>query len=482
MKKAIIITTILLSIGITAFIVLFPGKTEPFYYINPATRLENLPERGAIENAASNYIYPSENAAVVTNEDEDISVVLGLSEDPWVIKTDPKTGGNYSTNYNGSAVAVLVFENDKTAIFYKDENSEYKFTDPNISFVQMADFDNAFYYFTKNRNDKDYTIKLVKDGETKIISNNAFPYSSRFISPDGECISWIEGYDEETRSFRTHLYKDGLSWVLGGNINVCAISNGAERIYFEQYGNLYVQNGYDPSTRIMLAKMPDQNNVYPPGTPWYKESLVGFSDFNYDYTQALIYEIIEGDNTKTILYEDGKEPVVIAEYGLYSKHSEDIDEYAVKDLKNEIYYSDNLGTRYRIDEHLTPYEVKNTETTEALIKYTADGNILYYVNSDGNKTPIDTLIDKHVLAVDGDKAYFIGNENDLFMANNGETSYLYTFPVDSRASKIVTMELLADKYLFVTYKTKGVIGDEYDNIDYYISSDFTNFVNIDDIS
>jgi hypothetical protein len=198
----------------------------------------------------------------------------------------------------------------------------------------------------------------------------------------------------------------------------------------------------------------------------------------------MIGERIDREYTKTILYEVAKEPVVIADYSLYSKRVEAFGVHNVKDLKKELYYvynPDGSETAYRLDENLTPYAVEETEA-ETSEKYIADDTIFYYVNADGELTLIDALIRRRGYIIDGDKAYYIDNENDLYMAEGGETTFLYSFPVDPSLSNVISMELLADKYLFVSLANKKPFSGEYDSTDYFLSSDFTDFVNIDDIS
>jgi hypothetical protein len=255
MKKTFIITTIIcVAIGIAAVLFFLntgsvkietPGGYEMFYLKNPDVKLEDLP------NEISN---------VATSIPADFIGIIGFADYPLIIRDAWTDSSGFMTDSGGTAFLAEANLDGEKVLYYGKDGKVKKIYEPNIITAILISDGEEIAWISGDENGTHNTVKKLKDGKITTLTSNAsyyieggYPSVVLRGTSEGDTLIWNEDFNVFTGDYTTYLYKDGKTAPLGKNIEIRRLDANGERIFYEQYGGLYVQNGYDTENRVLIA-------------------------------------------------------------------------------------------------------------------------------------------------------------------------------------------------------------------------------------
>ncbi len=244
-------------------------------------------------------------------EDRDENVSSGEAAKKYLIFTDENgesitlEGTDYMSNLARDRFVVV--NSGKLSYF---AGGEEKSLVQNAISCSISNDGSLIAYITPNTNEKPYIGTLfiydTVSGEAHMICQDAFVSTAGTIqiSPSGDTVAYVKNYDEEEYTYDCCYYKDGEETVIGQNMDVWAISDDAEYIYYaiedpESYSSIFAV--YSKSKGEVILDEEAYNNFY----------------LNLDYSECVYYKA----RTEEPLYISRKG----SEGELYLESSEDFD-------------------------------------------------------------------------------------------------------------------------------------------------------------
>jgi hypothetical protein len=457
MKKAIIITVILLVAGIAAAIIFLPKSLDL-----PQETLENIePKTGTlkIETPSADEVFYIENPDLrLENYPQYISQIgynsydyigiLGFSEYPLIIREDEINRFNdypeVMSNSDGTAFLAYASIDEKRVLFYGNDGIIKKISEPNIqSAVLLSDGDEIAWLAGEDDSNK-CTVKVMKNNEITILSNNAASFYSAGLRASRNTLIWYENFKQNpngTGTYALYLRKDGKTVKLGENIDLRAYVRDGERIFYEEDYKLYVQNGFDKENRIFLVDYSDNienmvdNTVntenltpimlsqsdfstmrlYTPNAQKINPIMLSQPDMsdiviscsNRDYSQVMI-RVSNNGGYKTYYYEEGKTPQFLINKSLEvidpvgGTEAIDISEYYFKTENYNSSTSESDYDVYRFDGELKPVPISGVRD---IMTFSDTDNFLY--ETDENLWIYDSKTGESVSVFEFEKTPYI---------------------------------------------------------------------------
>jgi hypothetical protein len=314
-------------------------------------------------------------------------------------------------------------------LYYGKDGEVKKISEPDIISAFLLSDGEEIAWISGSENSNKCTVKKLKDGEITTLTENAanFDFSGFYMTPfmgssEGNSLIWYEDFNVDEWSYKAYFHKDGVTSLLGENIEVRCLTNDG-RIFYEQGGMFFVQNGTDSANRVFLTDYKPHTDTAALGE-WNVKSLdqisYSQSDFstlglyewniensdyislsqpdvsniyvrplNSDYSKVIINVSLMGDQ-KNYYYEEGKTPIFITDKGLEVVEPKDGDD---ADDISKYYFTteneDNSINIFRFDGELIPvldFGVQSFKTfadTDNFL-YETDGKLWMYDSKTGS--------------------------------------------------------------------------------------------------
>jgi len=250
---------------------------------------------------------------------------------------------------------------------------------------------------------------------TKDLAFSDYSNSAYAISPDGSAIVFITSDNDE----HTGLVWNGKESKLGKDIEPLAVSNGAKYIYYTKNDSLYVQTGTSGDIREKLGE-----NVYTFHT-------------NKDLTQ-----IVYNYNSKAYIAKDGNSreslsgsiSSFIIPTGTASTYSNGISIHGLSDFADTFYKNSDNGIVHIDSKYETNSIVKDADTAYLA----SNGKTLTYLKNDSiyridgqdNKATAIKLVDEDVVSfiatADGNEIYYANTDDEIFYQKGTNKSTMVT--------------------------------------------------------
>jgi hypothetical protein len=474
-----------------------PSADEMFYIKDPALKLDTLPN--TITQIGNEHI-PGEFIGI-----------LGFSEYPLIFKNAWSEFFGVMSNSDGTAFLAEAYYDMEKVLYYGKDGVVKKISEPNIISAFLLSDGEEIAWISGHESSNSCTVKKLKNDEVTTLTKKAanFAFSGYYMTPfmglrGGNSLIWYENLNEKDLSFETHLHKDGVTTKLGENMEVVSLAYDGERIFYEQNGKLFVQNGTDSANRVYITDYNAQ--VDTTGlNDWSVESLgtmglnkwdVRNSDYislsqpdinnfrviplNHDYSKVLI-NVSSLNGYKHYYYEESKTPILLFNEEISIKTPigaagiDDIGDYyfttqnddysfnvyrydgelkAALDYSVSYFYAfaDTDNVLYETEENLWIHDSKTGEHTSVyeisdniIYEFTPDLSLIYVRDSAGDYNG-DTLYE---VKPDGTKTRIAVRVQDHYL--DGETLYYLTAE--------------CDLYVFENGKSEKVISfdESYDN-------------------
>ncbi|MCD8089228.1 MAG: hypothetical protein LUD81_01135 [Clostridiales bacterium] len=234
------------------------------------------------KGSGSSDVVPLTKYTVTEDRDENTSA--GETVNKYLIFTDENgesitlTGSDYMSNLAQDRFIVV---NGGRLSYFAD--GEEKSLTMSATSCSISNDGSLVAFVTPNSNEKKYvgtlfTYDTVK-GETHMICQDVFVSTSSTIqiSPSGNVIAYVRNYDEEEYTYDCCYYMNEKEYVIGQNIDVLAISDDAEYIYYviedpDSYSNVFAV--YTKSRGEVILDEEFYNNFY----------------LNLDYSECVYYK------------------------------------------------------------------------------------------------------------------------------------------------------------------------------------------------
>jgi hypothetical protein len=451
------------------------------------------------------YIKTKKYPVYVDSQDGINGAVLGYGSEVRIIE-DAKDGYTHlQTAADCSASLVIARDGDGAVIYYISDEVQETIKVKDYADSDISDNGDAFVYLSGNEQNE-YTLTLYRNGKTEILTEEADDDAAVCISPDGSAVSWGENYDDSDYTFTTMLYQNGETHTLGNSLDVFALSDNAEYIYYCKGYDIYAQKAFEEETAVKILSAGYLLNVV----------------FNDDLSQMMIVVSDGGHNhedERTYFYEMDSEPVKISDGAFYPIAPNGYN--GATDLKKAFYGASmdffESGI-YGLDENLIPYCVVSGADSFAL---SPDGTDLLYVkdhklcsistsNEDNEETVLLDDVGYFVVSEDFENVYMYKVSGQLHYLEGKDKSVMVTGGCDDFAVSGSDVYYLEGSEVYkgtkgigelvgeidyksheIYYSEIGVYGnnqilinvfnDEEDRNIYFVSSDGKNFVNIDDL-
>jgi hypothetical protein len=308
----------------------------------------------------------------------------------------------------------------------------------------------AVAYFTDldfKRYRNNYTIYgnlvLYKNGNTtKIADYIEIGYTIR-VSPDGNTVFYVEGYDDNPKFTTSYLYKNGENIKIASGIIPVAVSNDGEYLYYVMGEDLYVQTGTNFDSRRNLGyfnydyllnenhnevinivdmrpyisvnggekhELPDYKPVVPDNiaSTGHSYGIKTFVDMMYYTEDGAVVRVNSDFGTETIA-EDVKRPTV------------SLDNSTFFYIKNGILYKKDITKTDTAEIELANNSIYDFIMTEdgSALWYVNEDNELFYIQDDSTAVKVSDNIDSIGTLYLGETLYYI-SDGALFATSNGE--------------------------------------------------------------
>jgi hypothetical protein len=436
MKKAIIITAILLAVSIAAAIIFFPktpGNT-PDIPIDITQKIPGVSQETSddidikignvkIETPSADEVFYIENEALRLEDSPGYISriglnsrgyigILGFSEYPLIIREDEINRLNdfpeVQSNSDGTAFLAYASIDEKRVLFYGKDGVVIKISEPNIQSAVLLSDGEEIAWLSGEDNSSKCTVKVLKNNEITVLSKKAASYYGAGLRVSGNALIWYENFKRNEwsneSSYTVILHKDGVSKQLGKDIDVILFIGGGERIFYEEDYELFVQNGFDKKNRVFISdysfntvntafETPNANSFDVINLSQPDMTNIIYHAFNRDFTQ-IIFGVSSYGDFKSIYYEEGKPPLFLINDQLTridpvgGTGADDISEYYFTTTNDD--YSLNV---YRFDGELKPVSVSGvrsiktfTDTDDFL--YETELNLCLYDSETGESTSV----------------------------------------------------------------------------------------------
>jgi hypothetical protein len=493
MKKVIIIIAIMIAMCIAATMIFYPIMPEISQEITDIIDIKS--DTGNINIASEKEVFYIENEALrlenltghityISVNNDDYSILLGYSEYPMIIRKDLYADPDFKVNSTGTDFLICTELNNENVLFFSDGEGIKKLSDTDVLMADFFNKDESIFWICTDEETNTGKLKIMNNGEITVLSEkvgyliNDIVYAEPFWSfPDENALIWKE-YNSDDSGYKTYLYLDGITGLLGENINIIDETTDTEKIYYTQKGEseIFCQNAFDYENRmcVMFSYQPEIfiDTVYPKNSAhpdekseyyYYTENaddtinIFSFIGANRPILEKSVKKYKTFSNTQNFIYSDdeyiylydglNENSVVLAEMHDWTVYT------ALSDL-SEIYVCEwNAG-------------------------WTSTYSDLYAIKPNGTKE----LIDDYILdfTASGDTFYYLSGRK-IFTRKNGKNELLTELSFD--LGYVSDMDLIVDEngYFIVNIHSAS----EYEEYDYYksnylLSVDGKNFVGLED--
>jgi hypothetical protein len=410
MKKTIIITAVLLAVGIAAVIVFLTsakinsGNTESRTPVSSEFTLLHNIVWVDWHNYEETFVSLL-NGEIVALDGNYADEQSSIDQTKMAVAVEPVlmyNSGHFNDDFTGYSLYLI------------GENSTIICDKGAMNFFMSSDGSAVAYYTDLDLSEykENFTaygdLVLYKNGKTKKIADDIELGETIRVSPDGNTVFYVEGYNDDPNLNTSYLYKNGENIKIATGITPEAVSNDGEYLYYVMDEDLYVQTGTNYDSRRNLGY------------------------FNYDYILNENHnEIINIVDMRPYISVGGGEihelpdyKPVVPENIASTGHS-----YGIKTFVDMMYYTED-GDVVRVKSDFeTELFAKNVKSPTVSI----DNSTFFYIKNgilykkditktDSEEIEIVNNAISFIITEDGSALWYVNDDNELFYIEGDSTA------------------------------------------------------------